>query len=85
MQPWTLAKEKDTERLSTVLWVIAESIRVINILISPFMPETSLEILKKLDPENKITEPAKFDDARSWGTLKGGTLINKGNNLFNRI
>ena len=85
MQPWSLAKEGDTERLSTVLWVITESIRVINILISPFMPATSLEISGKLDPENKNTEPAKFDDSRSWGLLKAGTLINKGENLFNRI
>jgi len=85
MKPWTLAKEGNTERLSTVLWVIAESIRVINILITPFMPTTSLEISGKLNPENKNKELTKYDDSKSWGLVEAGTLTNKGDNLFNRI
>ena len=85
MQPWTLAKDGETERLSTVLWVLAECIRVINILISPFMPKTSTLILEKINPENKTGEVAKFNDSKKWGLIKPGTSINKGDNLFNRI
>ncbi len=85
MHPWTLAKDGETERLSTVLWVLAESIRVINILITPFMPKTSTLIFEKINPENKTGEVAKFNDSKKWGLIKPGTSINKGDNLFNRI
>lgn len=85
MQPWTLLKNGETERLSTVLWVLAESIRVINILITPFMPQTSELISGKISPENKAPVTVNFNDSKKWGLLKAGTSINKGENLFNRI
>ena len=85
MQPWTLAKNGDTERLSTVLWVISESIRVINILINPFMPETSGEISAKLGPVSGDSKDLAFEDSAKWGLIKPGTSITKGDNLFNRI
>lgn len=85
MHPWTLAKDGETERLSTVLWVLVESIRVINILISPFMPKTSTLIFEKINPDNKTGEVANFNDSKKWGLIKPGTSINKGDNLFNRI
>ncbi len=85
MQPWTLSKNGETERLSTVLWVLAESIRVINILINPFMPETSELISEKINPENNDSETVNFNDSKKWGIVKHGTTINKGENLFNRI
>jgi len=85
MHPWTLAKDGKTERLSTVLWVLVESIRVINILISPFMPKTSTLIFEKINPDNKTGEVANFNDSKKWGLIKPGTSINKGDNLFNRI
>ena len=85
MQPWTLAKNGETERLSTVLWVISESIRVINILINPFMPETSSEISVKLNPLGGNNQDFAFEDSGKWGLIKPGTSITKGDNLFNRI
>ena len=85
MQPWSLAKNNDLERLSTVLWVLAESIRIINILISPVMPETSGKIWEKLNYSEEERNSINYDDSKSWGITKPDTNINKGENLFNRI
>ena len=85
MQPWTLAKNDETERLSTVLWTLAESIRIINILISPFMPQTSDLISQKIHPESGTGLTADFSDSKKWGLIKAGTSIKKGDNLFNMI
>lgn len=82
--PWTLAKEGKTERLSTVLWTIVESVRVINIFISPFMPETADQIWNKLNL-NDYSKQLNFDDSKKWGLIKPLTYIEKGQNLFNRI
>ena len=45
--PWALAKdEAKSDRLKTVLYNLAESIRVIGVLLSAFMPETAKNILE---------------------------------------
>ena len=44
--PWALAKEEDKKnRLATVLYNLVESIRIIAVELSPFMPDTSKAIL----------------------------------------
>lgn len=45
-KPW---EEKDKEKLKTILYNLAESLRVIAILIKPFMPETSRKIAYQLN------------------------------------
>ncbi len=51
--PWVLAKEEHTkDRLETVLYHLLESIRVCALELSPFMPETSTEILRQLHSED---------------------------------
>ena len=56
--PWTLAKSGQTERLGTVLSTVAETIRVVAIILSPGLPRKSPEILRALGfktPENELT------------------------------
>ena len=51
--PWVLAKsEEQKPRLGTVLYNLAESLRIISILISPFMPGTPKEIRRQLGIED---------------------------------
>lgn len=88
--PWTLVKEKDREELAEgILWVMAESIRIINILITPFMPGTSQEIWNKFGFDAGFANSIKYDDARTWGLLddwsKPGMSIKKGRNIFDRV
>ena len=48
--PWILAKDDNlNDRLETVIYNLLESIRVSANLLSPFLPETSENILKQLN------------------------------------
>ncbi len=79
--PWILAREGKTERLNTVLYNLSESLRLISILIKPFMNKTSTEIRKQLG----LTDEAKWADALTWGLLKPETKIEKGQIIFPRL
>ena len=51
--PWILAKdEAKKDRLETVLYNLLESIRVCAILLKPYLPDTSIEILKQINTSN---------------------------------
>ncbi len=79
--PWKLAKQNNQrKRLETVLWTLVESIRLTSLLIYPFLPETSLEIRKKIGVSTDIG-PAQTQ----WGQTKAGIKVSKGKNLFSRI
>lgn len=78
--PWILAKE-DKERLNTVLYNLTESIRIIAILINPFMEATSKEILKQIGLEANIN----WADSKEWGKIEVGTKVEKGEVLFPRL
>lgn len=72
-EPWKL---KDKE-LGNVLYNLVESIRIISILISAFIPETSLKINKQLGIKAGNLKECKF------GKFKG--KIKKGEYLFKRV
>ncbi|MEW5702627.1 MAG: methionine--tRNA ligase [Candidatus Zixiibacteriota bacterium] len=55
-QPWNLAKMGRRDELATVLSVAAEAIRRVAIVLSPAIPNKSLEILRALGFENPSTE-----------------------------
>lgn len=79
--PWILAREGKTERLNTVLYNLSESLRLISILIKPFMDKTSTEIRKQLG----LADEAKWADALTWGLLNPETKIEKGQIIFPRL
>ncbi len=82
-EPWTLAKDPaKADRLKTVVYNLLESLRVIAILIAPFMPNTSLTILRRIGIEGG---DQNYDSIRGWGGLKPGSPVEKGDNLFPRI
>ena len=63
--PWILAKEEKKDRLDTVLYNLSESLRIISILIKPYMEKTSLEIRKQLG----LTGDILWEDAKAWGKI----------------
>lgn len=79
--PWGL-KKTDPERMNTVLYVLAEVVRVLGIVIQPVTPESGGKILDQL----KIA-----DDARDYSfisadhMLKSGTKIDKPEGIFPRL
>ena len=83
--PWKLAKSPESAAaLDAVLYHLAESLRIIAILISPVLPKAALGILDQLDPEGKLSRDFRLADA-TWGGLKDGHVVGKPVPLFPRI
>ncbi|OAA91681.1 methionine--tRNA ligase [Clostridium coskatii] len=79
--PWILAKdESKKDRLGTVLYNLLESLRIISICVSPYLPETSAKMYKQLN-----TNVVSWDSITSFNGTKAGTKISKGELLFPRI
>lgn len=83
-KPWNLAKQKKSARLGAVVYNLAGILRLVAILIYPFIPETSSKMLKQLGLEIKL-EQATFKDLLAGGPFPSGTRVNKGQPLFPRI
>jgi len=83
MAPWVLA-ESDREKLATVMHHIIETIKIISVLIWPFMPESAERIQDELGLGKK-TEDRLLDDLRAWGTEKPVRPVKKAPALFPRI
>lgn len=82
--PWQLAKnESDAKRLESVLYNLAEALRIIAITVSPVIPTAAPEIWRQLGLENFDT--VTLDDAKTWGLLPAGTVVRKGNPVFPRF
>lgn len=79
--PW---KETDRDTLSNILYILCEALRLIAILLYPFMPSTAEKIWKQLNLEENLSG-VNLDTGTKWGILKPGTKINKGPALFPRI
>lgn len=70
--PWALAKT-DRDRLSTVLYYLGESIRLVAQALWPVMPRVSTKIAGMLGTEIAVGRDA--EKAYGWGLLKPGTRI----------
>jgi len=82
-EPWVLAKT-DKAELSKLLYVLAETIRHIALMLWPFMPETAENILSRLGATHDLgKEP--LSELKCWGLLKPGTKVSKGEPLFPRL
>jgi methionyl-tRNA synthetase len=82
--PWVLAKKSENlPRLATVLFNLAEVIRVISILIQPFMTQTPRLIQQALGIEDP--EQTSWAATRSFGLYQAPNGVRKGDPIFPRI
>jgi len=84
-QPWILARnEEDMPKLAGALYNVAESIRIISIMLQPFMPKAPKKIFKQLGIENDASVTS-WDSIRTFGLLPKEVQVEKGEALFPRI
>ena len=95
--PWKLAKEAAAEgapgqaagaALDATLWDLAEGLRLLSVLLHPFIPETATAIRERLGlggaPDAAPIAGPSWDEAR-WGLLPAGLTVVTGDPLFPRI
>jgi len=87
-KPWALAKDSaEREHLDRVLYVLAESLRIIAILVSPVLPRAAHGIFDQLNWKIELRgqeERFSLADAE-WGRLPDGHVVGKPTPLFPRI
>lgn len=81
--PWVLAKdEANRARLAAVMYNLCEAIRIISILVSPFLPHTAPKIQAQLGAPAAVLS---WEQAGEWGLLPDGFSVQKGEIIFPRI
>jgi methionyl-tRNA synthetase len=84
-QPWALAKDPgNRDRLASILYAAADTLRILAVLISPIMPGAAARLWEQLG----IAEPLdaqRVPGAARWGLLEPGTKTRKGEALFPRL
>ena len=79
--PWILAKnEEDRPRLESVIYNLLETIRIGAVLLNPYIPGTSANILKQLG-----TDKSEFNTVADFGALESGKPLGEASTLFARI
>jgi methionyl-tRNA synthetase len=79
-QPWQLSRdEAQSERLDEILYGLAEGLRVVSVLLHPFMPTSAERLLEALGRPDLSLEHARF------GAVGGGASIGELGQLFPRV
>ncbi|HEX2939005.1 MAG TPA: methionine--tRNA ligase subunit beta, partial [Ruminiclostridium sp.] len=80
--PWALAKDPEKQaRLATVLRNLCEAIRIISIYIEPFMPDTAVEIRRRIGANTIMS----WEESKSFHVLPKGFKVTNGEPLFPRL
>jgi methionyl-tRNA synthetase len=87
-KPWALAKDAtQAERLDSVLYRLAEALRIVAILLSPVLPKSAHGIFDQLNWKTELSgkeERFRLADTQ-WGALPDGHRLGKPTPLFPRI
>jgi len=83
-QPWTLAKDEAKKgELDSVMVHLAESLRIVSILLQPFLTNAPLQMRRQLGiVEGELTS---WDSASTFGKLPAGTTVEKADPIFPRL
>ena len=83
--PWKLAKQPEAQpQLHTVLNTSARALRLLALLLYPFMPNAAAQMLQQLGLSLDLSRPLAAD-AVNWDSPLAGNSIHKGTSLFPRI
>jgi methionyl-tRNA synthetase len=87
-EPWVLAKdEANAERLDAVLYSVADALRALAIVLSPFMPEATQKLWSALGAEASLGTlvDQKVFEAGARGVLPVGSHLGELEPLFPRV
>jgi len=86
-QPWVLAKDEGKKAaLGSVMYALAESLRIVSVLLQPFLTTTPAKIWEQLGLEEGTHGPAtSWDSVESFGGLPAGLRVKKGEPIFPRL
>jgi methionyl-tRNA synthetase len=83
-EPWTLAKDPANKaRLESIIYNLLESLRVIAVLVTPFMPGSAKKIMDQIGIADMTGQ--NFDSIRRWGGLPAGSTLKREESLFPRV
>lgn len=83
--PWVLAKAPEKKQeLANTMYCLAESLRFISVLISPYMPTTAERIWKQLALPGDFKD-VLLTDIEEWGGIPENHTVGKPEQLFPRI
>lgn len=83
-QPWNLAKDPAKKaRLASVLYHLLETLRILSVLLKPFLPETPHKMQAMLGIHDE--ECLLWENAKVWGLYPTGTKVCKGAAIFPRV
>lgn len=84
-EPWSLAKQEHLRpRLETVLYHLAESLRLLALVLQPVMPQAAGAMREALGLSQEA-EGLTMKDGAGWGWLRPGGAIGKPVTLFPRL
>ena len=83
--PWALAKAGDNERLDTVLYHLVETLRLVAVQLSPFMPLKSEAMLTQILNRSVKIEDICMRTHGGWGLLAVGHVCAKPSPVFPRM
>jgi len=82
-EPWVLAKKEETKgRLATVLYTLAETIRVCTVLLQAFLVEIPNKIFDKFETPAHLRT---FDSIKAFSVDNFGNKVEKGEAIFPRL
>lgn len=83
-EPWALARDPaKTPRLARVLYTVAETLRVVGLLVAPFLPQTGERIWQQLGLTGSVHQARR--DQLAWGLLPVGIQVQKPQPIFPRL
>jgi len=81
--PWVLAKDEDKrEELASVMYYLCEGIRIVTVMLSPFMTSTPQKVYEQLGISQEYTT---WESIQAFGSDIAGSEVKKGEALFPRL
>ena len=81
--PWKIAKAKDTKPLSSVLYTLLDTLKMVSLLAYPFIPATAEKIWNQIGIQKKISE-SSFRQLEE-PLIQPGATVRKGEILYQKV